>query len=665
MEFKLARKEKVKLVKELIRVPERFYGSDDNNIIDLLDHVFDLRGLASEDSRFDDAYGDAVQHLINNDDWELEYTLFTRFDILSDDKLGLLIEYMVKPDFLTVEQVRLNLIDEINSHLRPNNYFLEISHFDEDEKPIYRIELGTGSKYPAGVIKNEIKFFTNYTETFFNKIHEKENDIFILNFKAHDWWNDYSLNSKCDLIYRDENGKNQNLGVLKVISSSHDNYSERVDENNRYINFHTILPDIFTELDDSYCSLGQGRDYYLNLKESFGKKFRSILYALKDAAFFSDIEDHFEKDYYFKNSLIRKDKAERLLREIKFELSGVKRQDMYRFDYLFSPIFGKDDDIPPNQISFNFEDVSDIPNRICAIIGKNGVGKTQFISKLPQSLTERIVKDFEGSIPTFSKIIALSYSPFDNFKPSQSSADTDYIFCSLRNDSGDLGDSRSRAIKFGLARKRIQTLGRSLQWMTILKNFLPESFIAEAFYFDAWGAPNEVNVNIDKLNSNRKSLSSGQRILLEAVTNIIAYIRFDSLLLFDEPETHLHPNAIAQLMNTIYNLVNQFKSFCIITTHSPIIVRELLSRNVFVFDREHDHLSIRKIGMESFGANLSDITEEVFGTNEIPKHYKGIIKQLQSNGRSEQDILNSIKSDDVPLSLNLRLYIRSIFSEIK
>ena len=69
------------------------------------------------------------------------------------------------------------------------------------------------------------------------------------------------------------------------------------------------------------------------------------------------------------------------------------------------------------------------------------------------------------------------------------------------------------------------------------------------------------------------------------MTEIIANIRYDSLIIFDEPETHLHPNAISQLINSIHSLADQFKSYCIIAPHSPIIVQGILSKNIFVINQ--------------------------------------------------------------------------------
>ncbi|MDW3210289.1 MAG: AAA family ATPase [Reichenbachiella sp.] len=660
MTFNLNREKKIKIAKGLIANPSVFYGSHDEGIIDLLDHVFNLRTKPSEDSRYKDAYGDAVKHLVHNNDWELEYTLLTRFDVTEGDKLVKLLEYLVSPGFQPSEPQRLNLADEINFQLNKEGFSLDTSGFDNDDNPIFELSnYDPNNKYPTGVVKNNIRFFPNYEVKDLNEFKPEEKDIFILDFRDFDWWNDYSLKSRCNLVYRDSDGELDKFGELKIITNDSSNYSEHQDKDGNFQNFHPILPESFTELDDSFCSLGQSKAYYEYLKEEYKAKFRSILFALRDAAFFTDISDIFERESYFKNSLIREDKAERILREVRFELSGRTRADMYTFTHLFSPKFG-DAEIPPIRINFDFEDTSEIPNRICAIIGKNGVGKTQFISQLPRDLAEENDEFFDSATPLFSKIIALSYSPFDTFKPSKSGINIDYTFCSLRDETGDMGDDRGRAIKFGHTRKRIEELERVEDWEEILSEFLPESYLLGIFGRDDLGKP---KVNIEKLNSMRRELSSGQRILLETVTNIIAHIRYDSLLLFDEPETHLHPNAIAQLMNTIYELVKRFQSFCILTTHSPIIIRELLSRNVYVFDRVEDSLAIRKIGLESFGANLSDITEEVFGTNEIPKHYQEIIRRLKRKEKNADEIIEAIQSDNIPVSLNLRLFVNSIFEE--
>ena len=64
-------------------------------------------------------------------------------------------------------------------------------------------------------------------------------------------------------------------------------------------------------------------------------------------------------------------------------------------------------------------------------------------------------------------------------------------------------------------------------------------------------------------------MSSGERILLYNIFNILAKISFNSLIFFDEPETHLHPNAITELIAGLMFILETFQSFAIIATHSP------------------------------------------------------------------------------------------------
>ena len=166
-------------------------------------------------------------------------------------------------------------------------------------------------------------------------------------------------------------------------------------------------------------------------------------------------------------------------------------------------------------------------------------------------------------------------------------------------------------------------------------------------------------ITFDKFLSDGSQLSSGQSIILYIFTEIIANIRFDSLILFDEPETHLHPNAISQLVNTIHKLVHEFESFCIITTHSPIVIQSLFAKNVFILERHEDIPSLRKIGLESLGENLSVLTEEVFGNKEAEKQYKVILDSLIDENRSFQETIARLRNQNIELSTNALLYLRS------
>lgn len=52
-------------------------------------------------------------------------------------------------------------------------------------------------------------------------------------------------------------------------------------------------------------------------------------------------------------------------------------------------------------------------------------------------------------------------------------------------------------------------------------------------------------------------LSTGHKFVVHAITSIIAYTETQSLLLFDEPETHLHPPILAVLMKAIRKILDK------------------------------------------------------------------------------------------------------------
>ena len=140
----------------------------------------------------------------------------------------------------------------------------------------------------------------------------------------------------------------------------------------------------------------------------------------------------------------------------------------------------------------------------------------------------------------------------------------------------------------------------------------------------------------------------------------MAHIRKYSLILFDEPETHLHPEAITWLMNAIQRLLKTYVSYGLIVTHSPIIIRELLSRNVLVMRRIENSVSVHKIGIESFGENLSVLNNEIFGSEDVQPYYKTYIEELVSYGTSYDRIVSKIQTEGIPLSLNLRMFIKNL-----
>ena len=70
--------------------------------------------------------------------------------------------------------------------------------------------------------------------------------------------------------------------------------------------------------------------------------------------------------------------------------------------------------------------------------------------------------------------------------------------------------------------------------------------------------------------------------------------------------------------------------------------------------------SVKRIGMESFGENLTNLTEEVFDNKDITPYYVTMLKGLIDNGLGYEEIVRLVQSEDIPVSLNLTILLRTL-----
>lgn len=649
--MKISSKTKSELLKALLKESNLFSVAEENDsMMSLLNDIWDLRSMPSKDQRFSDAYDDIYQHTINNDDWDVNYLLIERLKLFQDDNIfNKFIETIVLSKYRENEDDIMKFVLLVNSYIESENITLSISEYDDNEQPVYSLQKLEDKNSFIDIPPNQITFYVvkspnGRSDKFSSHSKPSTKPAFVL--VHNDGWNDFGSRTIFSLFYY-KNDLEKYIGDTKITNGIDDFTT-------------SVINDSFQSLPNSFCSLGQDYNFYQNLKEATGKTFESVLFAIKDAAFFPDIHDKFEKNPIFLNSLKRSDNAERQLRQAKHKIYNYDLSNLYSFKYQFDAKYSKDS----VEINFDFDRELEIPNRIFAIIGKNGTGKTQLITKLPLDVSKKNNDYFVPRPPLFSKVIAVSYSIFDDFEIPKKTSFFNYVYCGLHtinNGKKEVLTSKQQTLRFHNTWKKIKSLERMEIWRNILLNFMDHD-IVDAFIIDDEN-DNLITVSVNEFSKIKHKLSSGQSIMLFIISEILANIRLDSLILFDEPETHLHPNAISQLMNLIYELVFKFDSYCIITTHSPIILQELLSRNVYVMERHENLPSIRKIGIESFGENLTTLTEDVFGNREIQKQYKTIIDKLISKGFTYNQINEKLVSDDIPLSLNTRLYIKSQVSK--
>jgi len=631
-EFILPYEIKKRLFDEILKLDNPFNLSNSFTLPDFLSKILPLRDMSSEDSRYNNAYDDAHQHLVRNNDWSLEETFERRFKVIENNET-----------FKKLLEVILNNSEEgnveakkslINKYLNEYQYRINQRYNNSSELDFFIVRI-EDDYIPSDFPENDIPFFVidKYNTSFIPKHYP----CVILQEKD---WNDwFKYRTSFNICYVEYQSNVNFIGDIKILNI------------NNPITFDVINKE-FYKLDSNYCSLIQDEVTYFSLKHILGDRLYSFLSALNDVACFPSICEEFEKEEGFKISLCREtNKTEEIIRTIRHKLKyGKNIKDFFNFEFLFKPFYSE------SIVSFNFrfDTEKTIPQRLYCLIGKNGVGKTTFLKDLIKKLSK---KDFENvlPIPLFGKIIVVSYSNLDSFEKLESKPDFNFTFCGLINpntntpliDKELLSKIRNSIVK-------VENRNSINDYANVCKQFIEESVFNQLF------KRNNKDYEFNKDNIPIiSSMSSGQKSLFFIITEIVANIRYSSFILFDEPETHLHPNAITEFMNTIMELLQKFNSFGIVATHSPLIVREIFSENIFVLDKEEITLRVRKLEFETFGENLTTITNEIFGNRDVPKYYKTKIEELVESGKTYKEIENELQGE-VPLNLNIKILIKSL-----
>ena len=137
------------------------------------------------------------------------------------------------------------------------------------------------------------------------------------------------------------------------------------------------------------------------------------------------------------------------------------------------------------------------------------------------------------------------------------------------------------------------------------------------------------------------------------MTGLLAWIQPNSLVLFDEPETHLHPNAVASLFLVLSAILDEFDSYAVVATHSPVVIQEIPAKRVLVFERQKDVTEAHALLLESFGESVTELTKHVFETIEVESVYRRTLKKLAQKESVEQVMARFERG----LSLNAQAYL--------
>ncbi len=432
-----------------------------------------------------------------------------------------------------------------------------------------------------------------------------------------DGWDDYGNKTLFVAYFYTAADDGRHIGPVKIAIAEDD--------------FRPAVPSTSSELPSNGYSLGQSISYYRNLSSQLDStQRRRYLRSMRDCVARPEYSAAFEKSRIWDVSLTRSSSAEHVLRRAGFYVGGRD------FEEADPPVFGINFKVASGvsrvEIPFDFSNASGLPNRINVLVGRNGTGKTSILATLAfllspgkEMFSEESLSGVkklsyligangdkvDGNGPKLSQIIALSYNAFDRFplpkavnnKQATPSFRTrlNYKYCGLRNLAGNF-DTDEMVTMWSNALTPVAEVERVEPLRKLLHNFLDNVIVNDLMDGDANGRKRSF-----------KKLSAGQRLVVSLFADIIAFIEEGSILLIDEPETHMHPGLLSSMYVALSDLLVEYDSYAIIATHSPVVVQNVPSACVRYLQRVNGQLQIKPMPFECFGEDFGEIYRKLFG----------------------------------------------------
>jgi predicted ATPase len=348
-----------------------------------------------------------------------------------------------------------------------------------------------------------------------------------------------------------------------------------------------------------------------------------------------------------------------------------------------------------------------LPERVAVLTGRNGSGKSTLLFRLARVLhasqgdrSKPLLTNLGTIEPPgigFSRVITVSYSAFDTFqvpgvdaveqrqiiKDIQSGSGR-YVFAGLRDigreleeklsaadpDTGDqheaddefsvdrqnttfLKSAAKLADEFVRSIERISEANRTPVLLKVLK-----ILFSDASFADVSGQTTMGFLQLD-LRKSFMSWSTGHKIVLHALVTLVANALPKSIALIDEPESHLHPPLLAAFMHALRTVLQEYDSFALIATHSPVVAQESLRRHVSVVSRLGGEPTISPPRVETYGESIGTITNEVFGLHADATDYHTTLRAMVDVGYSLEQIESNFERG---MSLQARAYVMSMLA---
>ena len=505
-------------------------------------------------------------------------------------------------------------------------------------------------------------------------------------YLCYDNWDDFGYKTLYQIVIFDISGKKYDLGYVKIAS-----FGQK----------QTKIPPKFESLGSSYFSLGQSPEYYSLLSQMSAEIRDIFLASINDVIKNEELLNEALSEDVFTTSLLRDTSLVTIRGQYKRILDGGAILDDYSFGYETSCV--------NNQAGYKlyFEVFADSnpPTNIHVLIGRNGVGKTHLLNNMTKSFIgldcengkffefeEDIFGEREKVKPPrkiFSRILSVSYSAFDPFLPFSEKKYPEYSYVGLKKlkfnpeesdtvsgEKNHLKDNKELSDEFASSFVRILSNKNIEQYKNLISQLESDPIFKELNIMEVIRQTVEVIMEFkkdDKTTSQGlkqpaidlfKKLSSGHAIILLTITKIFEKIEEKTLVLLDEPESHLHPPLLSSFMRALSDLLIKKNAVAIIATHSPVVLQEVPKSCVWRLSRFGLEAKAERFDIETFGETIGTLTKEIFGLEVNKSGFYAMLDNSikKENGASYDSIMEEY---DNQLGSEARLLIRALLNNRK